>query len=117
MAHSWAHPTCTGKQLVREAASCISSTKEISMWRTQHSAQSTNRRRSTNLLLPSVPWLATILLTAASGQSAKLPRFQDHSVSSVYRGEVRPPDFGNPDQYDGTDLRDRKSTRLNSSHR
>jgi hypothetical protein len=75
------------------------------MWRTQHSAQSTNRRRRGNLLLASVPWLATILLTAASGQSAKLPRFQDHSVSSVYHGEVKPPDFGNPDQYDGTDLR------------
>jgi hypothetical protein len=55
--------------------------------------------------MASIPWLAAVVLAAASAQSTRPPRFRDHSVSSVYRGEVKPPDFGNPDQYEGTDLR------------
>jgi len=39
------------------------------------------------------------------GQPASLPRFGDYPVSAVYRGAIRPPDFGSPEQYQGTDLR------------
>jgi hypothetical protein len=52
-----------------------------------------------------VPWLAAILVTAVFGQSSKVPRFQDYRTTSVYRGAVKPPAFGNPDQYSGMDLR------------
>jgi hypothetical protein len=37
--------------------------------------------------------------------SVELPRFEDYRVSSVYRGPVKPPKFGNIDQYTGTDVR------------
>jgi hypothetical protein len=33
------------------------------------------------------------------------PRFSDYAVSRVYRGAVKPPDFGKREQYEGTDLR------------
>jgi hypothetical protein len=46
-----------------------------------------------------------LFLSLASGQSLKLPRFQDYRVSSLYRGPVKPPEVGNLDQYSGTDLR------------
>lgn len=42
---------------------------------------------------------------AGRSQATGVPRFQDFSVASVYSGPVRPPDFGNPDQYVGTDIR------------
>jgi hypothetical protein len=41
----------------------------------------------------------------ASGQPAKVPRFEEHRVSNLYRGPVSPPQFGRLDQYHGTDLR------------
>lgn len=41
----------------------------------------------------------------ASGQQTNLPRFEDYRVTRVYRGSVKPPRFGNPDQYEGTDQR------------
>jgi hypothetical protein len=39
------------------------------------------------------------LVILPSSQSAELPSFQDYRVSNVYRGEAKPPDFGDPDQY------------------
>ena len=47
----------------------------------------------------------SLLLTVAPCQSNGLPRFEDYRVSSVYRGPVKPPKFGNIDQYTGTDVR------------
>src|SRR5579872_5404495 len=35
---------------------------------------------------------------------SRLPRFEDYLVASVYPGKIHPPDFGNPNQYSGTDL-------------
>jgi len=53
----------------------------------------------------SIPWLAALLVTTAFGQPAKVPRFEDYRASGIYRGAVKPPNFGNLDQYSGTDLR------------
>jgi len=45
-------------------------------------------------------------LPSGNAQSVVSPRFEDFLVSNVYRGVVKPPDFGNRDhQYQGTDLR------------
>jgi hypothetical protein len=44
-------------------------------------------------------------INSAPAQSAKAPRFDDYRVSNLYRGPVKPPQFGRPDQYSGTDLR------------
>ncbi len=41
----------------------------------------------------------------ALSQPAQLPRFEDYPVATIYHGKTRPPDFGNPNQYSGTDLR------------
>jgi hypothetical protein len=46
-----------------------------------------------------------ILLSAAIALSAKPPQFIDYPVLKVYRSEAALPKFGNPSQYDGTDLR------------
>jgi hypothetical protein len=43
--------------------------------------------------------------TLASGQSVRLPSFQDYRVAGVYRGRSKAPEFGNPDQPSGSDLR------------
>lgn len=47
----------------------------------------------------------TPLVILASAQAAKLPGFQDYRVSNIYRGKVKPPHFGDPAWYSGTDLR------------
>jgi hypothetical protein len=44
-------------------------------------------------------------LPSGNGQSVVSPRFEDFLVSNVYRGVAKPPDFGNRDRYQGTDLR------------
>lgn len=46
-----------------------------------------------------------LLPVLGHGQAATKPRFEDYLVSKVYRGRVKPPQFGNPAQYEGTDLR------------
>jgi len=38
-------------------------------------------------------------------ESATLLHFEDYPVTRIYKGRVKPPAFGNPDQYGGTDLR------------
>jgi hypothetical protein len=40
----------------------------------------------------------------ASARSSKLPRLQDYRVSVAYKGLVKRPAFGNPEQDSGTDL-------------
>lgn len=42
-------------------------------------------------------------LTLAS--AAKTPQFNEYRVQTIYRGPVKAPDFGDPTQYTGTDLR------------
>ena len=37
--------------------------------------------------------------------SAKTPRFEDYRVAKVHLGRVMLPEFGDPSQYEGTDLR------------
>lgn len=44
-------------------------------------------------------------LFGGNGQSVVSQRFEDYLVSSVYHGAVKPPDFGNSDRFEGTDLR------------
>jgi hypothetical protein len=74
------------------------------MWQTLHSAQST----STNWALRCL--IALSLVTGAplpngNGQLIASPRFDSYPVSNVYRGAVKPPDLGNRDRFQGTDLR------------
>ena len=61
--------------------------------------------RSAYTVFPLRSLVLPLFLSLASGQSVKLPRFQDYRVSSVYLGPVKPPRVGNLDQYSGTDLR------------
>jgi hypothetical protein len=37
-------------------------------------------------------------------QPVKAPRFENYPVSNIYQGPVKPPNFGNPRQYHGTDF-------------
>jgi hypothetical protein len=52
-------------------------------------------------------WLIalTLLVILPCGQSAKLPSFGDYPVVEIYSGDVKLPDFGDPGEYRGTDLR------------
>jgi hypothetical protein len=72
------------------------------MSRTPLSAQSTKRALSAL-----AQWLvvAAALSGALSFSGPKTPAFADHQINRVYREPVKPPDFGNPEQYSGTDLR------------
>lgn len=49
--------------------------------------------------------VACCFLPDGDGQPVVSPRFEDYPVSDIYRGTVKPPHFGNPSQYQGTDLR------------
>lgn len=44
-------------------------------------------------------------ISTANGQAVVAPRFEDHPVAKIYRGTVKPPNFGNQNQFEGTDLR------------
>src|ERR1051326_2603997 len=44
-------------------------------------------------------------ISTANGQAVVAPRFEDHPVAKIYRGTVNPPNFGNQNQFEGTDLR------------
>lgn len=48
-----------------------------------------------------------LLAIVLEGETPKRPspRFQDYRVVDVYHGPTKPPDFGDPSQYSGTDLR------------
>lgn len=48
---------------------------------------------------------AILVIVPASAQRTKPPRFEDYRVSNIYKGEVKGPEFGNLNQYSGTDLR------------
>jgi len=48
---------------------------------------------------------ALTLLVALRSHAAGLPTFEDYPVSRVYHGAVKPPIFGIPDRYSGTELR------------
>jgi hypothetical protein len=74
------------------------------MWQTVRSAQLAPTNWAGRCLV------ALFLVTGGSlpsgnGQSVVSPRFEDFLVSNVYRGATKPPDFGNRDRYQGTDLR------------
>lgn len=45
------------------------------------------------------------ILTAAPPPQSAPPRFEDFPVITVYRGSVNPPNFGDPDRVQGTDVR------------
>ena len=49
-------------------------------------------------------WLCTISVLYGQAHPVRSPRFEDYPVAA-YAGKVAPPDFGNPGQYTGTDLR------------
>jgi hypothetical protein len=57
--------------------------------------------------LPAVRWFTAVAVASGLvyGQASKMPAFEDYSVATVYRGVVKPPNFGPLSQYDGTDLR------------
>jgi hypothetical protein len=44
-------------------------------------------------------------IVAAQTTHTTPPRFEDFPVSATYRGAVKLPDFGNPDRFQGTDVR------------
>ena len=50
--------------------------------------------------------VAVALFSLGTAHSARIPRFEDSRVSAIYRGQVKPPEFGDPAQYSGSsDLR------------
>jgi hypothetical protein len=44
-------------------------------------------------------------LPGGRSQTVVPPRFEDYRVGDVYRGAVKPPEFGDLSRYEGTDLR------------
>jgi hypothetical protein len=64
-------------------------------------------RLTDKALIHCVCWIiaGSVLVSSVLAQHAKKPVFGDFRVSSIYRGAVRQPSFGNLDQYSGTDLR------------
>ena len=53
-----------------------------------------------------VLFIALLLLPVLgfSGRAGS-PRFEDYRVSKIYTGKVKPPQFGDPSEYSGTDVR------------
>jgi hypothetical protein len=74
------------------------------MWRIPHSVTSTLTDLSCRRLFVLTLAVCVFLLTGF-GQVSAPPSLEDYPVPQIYRGSVKPPDFGSLDKYDGTDLR------------
>jgi len=55
--------------------------------------------------LIAVALAAGFIVSTVNGQGPVSPRFGAYPVAKIYRGSVKPPDFGNPGRFEGTDLR------------
>lgn len=74
------------------------------MWRTPRSKPSMLTRTRIRALIV-LSGLMAGFVPGGNGQSTVALRFEEYPVAELYRGPVKPPDFGDLALYSGTDLR------------